>query len=786
MAEELDLFGQGPGLDVDFGERNQNSKGKKQASTYLAEILILVFPNRNKSDFRYVFERVLPAAALRSLFIILYAALFPEITKIKSKADYMDLLMSKISAMKTGTQYSSFIDAIVSLKVQYENSRPAVDDPYFDIFEDIAKFLDSVSGSAKAFEYRLVGSPGSEGFEKIEHGVPMLSLDNAFTDEDVQDFADRIRRFLGLSAEETLVITAEPKIDGLSLSLTYAEGKLLKAATRGDGRVGEDVTANARTLSDVPETLSGSGWPDRIEIRGEVYMADADFHALNAKEEAAGRKLYMNPRNAAAGGLRQKDPAVTAQRPLKFYAYAWGEHSAEFADTQSEAVQRLAEWGFQTNDLFHAHPTVAGLLEAYRDMVQQRAELGYDIDGVVYKVDRLDWQSRLGQVSRFPRWAIAHKFPAEKAITVLESIDIQVGRTGSLTPVARLKPVTVGGVVVSNATLHNEEEIERLDVRVGDQVEIQRAGDVIPQVLRVLDADRVDRGPAFEMPTQCPECGSAAVRELDDKGKEDVRRRCTGGLICPAQVKERLKHFVSRKALDIDGLGAKQIELFFDKGIISAPHHIFQIVDRIADAELDPLAKWEGFGDVSAGKLLAAIDERRQAPFARLLNGLGIRHVGQTTSDLYARTFVQWSLFWSAVEQARDMPGGEAEEQLTAIDGVGTAAAGALTAFASEPHNQEMMRDLLAQITVIDGEAPSQESPVAGKTVVFTGTLEAMTRDEAKARATSLGAKVSGSVSGRTDILVAGPGAGSKLKKAEGLGVAVMTEAEWIDLISDL
>ncbi|MEL7109315.1 MAG: NAD-dependent DNA ligase LigA [Pseudomonadota bacterium] len=631
-----------------------------------------------------------------------------------------------------------------------------------------------------------VGVAVSDGFGKIEHGAPMLSLDNAFSDEDVHDFADRIRRFLGLEAETELAITAEPKIDGLSLSLTYENGKLQKAATRGDGRVGEDVTANARTLSDVPENLAGSGWPDRIEIRGEVYMADADFLALNAQEEAAGRKLYMNPRNAAAGGLRQKDPSVTAKRPLKFYAYAWGEVSAPFAETQTEAVQSLADWGFQTNDLFHAHASVEGLLAAYRDMVQRRANLGYDIDGVVYKVDRLDWQQRLGQVSRFPRWAIAHKFPAEKAITTLEAIDIQVGRTGSLTPVARLTPVTVGGVVVSNATLHNEEEIERLDVRVGDQVEIQRAGDVIPQVLRVLDPERTNRSPKFEMPHYCPECGSAAVRELDDKGKEDVRRRCTGGLICPAQVKERLKHFVSRKALDIDGLGAKQIELFYDRGIVSAPQHIFQLPERIEAAGHDPLSTWEGFGDVSANKLLAAIDERRNAPFARLLNGLGIRHVGQTTSDLFSRTFVQWETFWNMVEQARDAPCGEAELALTSIDGIGTAAVGALTAFASEPHNQDMMRDLLSQITVLDGEAPAHESPVSGKTVVFTGSLEAMTRDEAKARATSLGAKVSGSVSGRTDILVAGPAAGSKLKKAQDLGVTVMTEAEWIDLIREL
>ncbi|MEO0450276.1 MAG: NAD-dependent DNA ligase LigA [Pseudomonadota bacterium] len=629
-----------------------------------------------------------------------------------------------------------------------------------------------------------IGTPVSDGFGKIEHGVPMLSLDNAFTDEDVQDFTDRVRRFLGLSSEELVKITAEPKIDGLSLSLTYEAGKLIRGATRGDGTVGEDVTANARTLPDVPETLTGTGWPDRIEIRGEVYMSNDDFAALNAAEEAAGRKLYMNPRNAAAGGLRQKDPRVTAQRPLKFFAYAWGDVSAPFAETQIEAVMALKAWGFQTNDLFQGHDAVDGLLKAYRDMVERRAGLGYDIDGVVYKVNRLDWQDRLGKVSRFPRWAIAHKFPAEKAVTTIEAIDIQVGRTGSLTPVARLTPVTVGGVVVSNATLHNEEEIERLDVRIGDQVEIQRAGDVIPQVLRVMNPDRADRADPFEMPHICPECGSAAVREIDDKGKADVRRRCTGGLICPAQVKERLKHFVSRKALDIDGLGAKQIELFYDRGIVTAPQHIFQLPERIAETGFDPLDTWEGFGSVSASKLLNAIDERRNAPFARFLNGLGIRHVGQTTSDLFSRTFVKWDEFWHAVEDAREHPAGEAEQGLTAIDGIGGAAVGALKDFAGELHNREMMSELLSELNIQDGEAPASESAVAGKTVVFTGTLEAMTRDEAKARATSLGAKVSGSVSKKTDILVAGPGAGSKLKKAQDLGVQVMTEEEWIAFVS--
>jgi DNA ligase (NAD+) len=630
-----------------------------------------------------------------------------------------------------------------------------------------------------------VGVRPASGFGKIEHGVAMLSLDNAFNDEDVADFAGRIRRFLGLSEDETLALTAEPKIDGLSLSLTYENGQLVRAATRGDGRVGEDVTANARTLDDVPDELIGGGWPERIEIRGEVYMSHADFEALNTREAEKGSKTFANPRNAAAGSLRQLDTTITRSRPLHFYAYAWGEVSEPFAQTQTEAVDKLASWGFQTNALFSSHESIDGLLDAYRAIAEGRAGLGYDIDGVVYKVDRLDWQARLGQVSRFPRWAIAHKFPAEKAVTRLEAIDIQVGRTGSLTPVARLTPVTVGGVVVSNATLHNEDEIARLDVRVGDHVEIQRAGDVIPQVLRVTDPDRQDRSPPYEMPHICPVCQSAAVRELDDKGEPDVRRRCTGGLTCGAQVVERLKHFVSRKALDIDGLGAKQIELFHERGIVTAPQHIFQLEARIEAAGHSPLAEWDGFGDASARKLFDAIEAHRSVEFARFLNGLGIRHVGQTTSGLFARSFVKWDDFWAAVQALSGDSSETAEQPFISLDGVGMAAVSSLRAFVREAHNLEMMQDLLSEVTVLDGEAPASESPVSGKTVVFTGTLEAMTRDEAKARATSLGAKVSGSVSAKTDILVAGPGAGSKLKKAETLGIAVMTEAEWIALISN-
>jgi len=513
-------------------------------------------------------------------------------------------------------------------------------------------------------------------------------------------------------------------------------------------------------------------------------MSTDDFNSLNETEAEAGRKTYMNPRNAAAGALRQKDARVTASRSLKFFAYAWGEISAPFAETQSEAVTKLANWGFSTNSLFAAHADVSSLIGAYDDMATRRAGLGYDIDGVVYKVNRLDWQARLGQVSRFPRWAIAHKFHAEKAISTIEAIDIQVGRTGSLTPVARLAPITVGGVVVSNATLHNEDEIERLDVRVGDTVEIQRAGDVIPQILRVTEPDRAGRSAPFAALKTCPECGSAAVREVDEKGVADVRRRCTGGLTCPAQAVERLKHFVSRKALDIDGIGGRQVELFYTKGIVKGPQHLFQLPARIAEAGEPLLSEWEGYGETSAQKLFASVDARREVPFDRFLIGLGIRDVGQTNSGLFARNFVKWTIFWDAVKASINEADGEAEHALLSIDGIGRAALLRLQEFASEPHNQEMLAELLNEVTVLDGEAPESDSPVAGKIVVFSGTLEQMTRDEAKAQATRLGAKVSGSVSKKTNILVAGPGAGSKLTKAESLGVTVMSEAEWIELIA--
>ncbi len=632
---------------------------------------------------------------------------------------------------------------------------------------------------------RRVGSAPSPLFAKIRHAVPMLSLSNAFDEADVADFVDRIQRFLGLDADDDLQLTAEPKIDGLSISITYRDGVFIEAATRGDGSEGENVTANVRTIGDIPHELVGEDVPDVIDVRGEIYMSKADFAALNDAQAAAGGKTYANPRNFAAGSLRQKDPAVTASRPLKFFAYAWGQASALPADTQSGMVESFKRWGLPVNPLMRRLSSVGELVAYYAEVGQARAGLDYDIDGIVYKVDRLDYQERLGFVSRAPRWAIAHKFAADAAVTELLDIDIQVGRTGALTPVAKLRPVTVGGVVVSNATLHNEDEIKRKDVRIGDWVSIQRAGDVIPQVLGPVPDKRPASAKPFAFPTQCPVCGSEATREVDEKtGQTDVVRRCTGGLVCPAQSVERLKHFVSRNAFDIEGLGAKQIEQFYAEGRIMRPADIFTLSQRNARSE-HPLEAQKGFGQKSVDNLFAAIEARRSVGLDRFIYAFGIRHVGETTARDLARVFATFEAFRGAVEAA--IAGGpecEAYDDLNNIEGIGPTVVKALVDFFAEQHNIDALNELLAEVTV----APfiveaSEESPVTGKTVVFTGTLERMTRSEAKALAERLGAKVAGSVSRKTDYVVAGADAGSKLKKAGELGVEVLSEDDWLALV---
>ncbi|WP_299817396.1 NAD-dependent DNA ligase LigA [uncultured Roseibium sp.] len=639
-----------------------------------------------------------------------------------------------------------------------------------------------------------VGAAPASGFGKITHRVPMLSLDNAFSDEDVRDFVGRVRRFLKFDPlMGALAVTAEPKIDGLSLSLRYENGDLIHAATRGDGTTGENVTANARTIADIPKKLTGEV-PDVVEVRGEVYMAHKDFQALNERMAANGGKVFANPRNAAAGSLRQLKPEITASRPLRFFAYAWGEMTALPEDTQSGMVDRMRAWGFQVNPLMKRCETVEELLGVYHAIEESRAELDYDIDGVVYKVDRLDLQERLGFVSRSPRWAIAHKFPAEQAFTLLNDIEIQVGRTGALTPVAKLEPITVGGVVVSNATLHNEDYIKGIgqdgepirggkDLRIGDTVKIQRAGDVIPQIVDVdLDKRPGDAKP-YEFPTVCPACGSHAVREENEKtGRKDAVRRCTGGLICPAQASEKLKHFVSRNAFDIEGLGDKQVDAFYQEGLVTTPAEIFTLEERDRQS-LTKLRNREGWGALSAKNLFEAINARRNIDLNRFIFALGIRHVGEGNAKLLARAYGSWSAFYRAMQAAHD-ESGEAWAELNDIDGIGHIVAEALVEFFAEAHNREQLDKLLAEVTPKDAEkVDASGSPVAGKTVVFTGSLERMTRDEAKAMAERFGAKVSGSVSKKTDLVVAGPGAGSKLKKAQELEVEVISEDDWFDLV---
>ncbi|MEO9601093.1 NAD-dependent DNA ligase LigA [Parasphingorhabdus sp.] len=631
---------------------------------------------------------------------------------------------------------------------------------------------------------KLVGAAvAASPLSKVAHEQRMMSLDNGFSDEDIAEWLARVRRFLNLPEDEPVAVTAEDKIDGLSCSLRYEKGKLVLAATRGDGQVGEDVTANVRMISDIPDTLSGNV-PDLFEIRGEVYMAKADFAGLNerlmdeGKADALAKNVdfdpekirqFANPRNAAAGSLRQKDANITAKRPLKFWAHGWGVHSGLPADTSFAVAKAMESWGVPLSPLVKRFETLEEILAHYRHIEAERADLDYDIDGVVYKVDRLDWQQRLGFVAKAPRWALAHKFPAEQAQTTLESIDIQVGRTGKLTPVGRLKPVTVGGVVVSNVTLHNRDEVERLGVRPGDRVVIQRAGDVIPQVVENLTRD--EEREAYEFPDHCPECNSEAVAE---EGEVDVR--CTGGLICPAQRFQRLVHFVSRVALDIDGLGEKSIGEFIEAGFIESPADIFRLHKH--RAEILVRDRWQ---DKSVDNLLEAVEKKRQPDAARLLFGLGIRHIGTVTARDLLKNFTTLPKLAEIGKAARDDEA--VREEITAIDGVGPTVAQALADFFHEPHNVAVWDDLLGEVSPPDYIVETRDSSVAGKTVVFTGKLETMSRDEAKAQAEALGAKASGSVSAKTDLLVAGPGAGSKMKKAAELGIEVIDEAGWAEIV---
>ena len=675
-------------------------------------------------------------------------------------------------------EHAALAAAIASHDIAYHrDDAPLISDADYDALRARLNDIEAAHPDLQA-KTAQVGAAPSEKFGKIRHAVPMLSLGNVFADADVADFCARVKRFLGLPETAPLAFTAEPKIDGLSCSLRYEHGRLTQAATRGDGFEGEDVTANVRTIAQVPQRLKGTA-PDVLEIRGEIYMSHADFAALNARQLAAGKPLFANPRNAAAGSLRQLDASVTATRPLHFFAYAWGEASALPATTQGGMIAAFRAMGLPTNSLMALCDSPEKMLATYRAIEAQRASLGYDIDGVVYKVDDLALQNRLGFVSRAPRWAVAHKFPAEQATTILRDIEIQVGRTGALTPVARLDPVTVGGVVVSNATLHNEDEIARKDVRIGDHVRVQRAGDVIPQIIGPLPELRPEGAVPFVFPQICPACGSAALRETDAKGVADVVRRCTGGLICPAQAVERLKHFCSRLAFDIEGLGDRQIEQFYAEGLVKTPADIFTLEQRDRTS-LKKLKDREGFGETSVKNLFAAIAARKTLALNRFIFALGIRHVGETNARRLARHFSTFEALRDVVLQAVGAVASEARGELVAIEGLGEVVAQALIEFFGESHNQAALDALLAQVTPQPMQAVVSTSPVAGKTVVFTGALEKMTRDEAKAMAERLGAKVSGSVSAKTDLVIAGPGAGSKLAKAAQLGIEVISEDDWL------
>jgi len=707
-----------------------------------------------------------------------------------SKASVPTTPVASLTPDQARLEHERLAEAISEADRQYyQDDAPTLTDADYDALRRRYEALEAAFPALRTADSlsEKVGAAPASKFGKVTHAVPMLSLSNAFADEEVVDFVGRVRRFLGLGADAPVAMTAEPKIDGLSCSLRYVDGRLAVAATRGDGAVGEDVTANIRTIGEIPKTLKGA--PEVLEVRGEVYLSHADFRRINARQEERGLPPFANPRNAAAGSLRQLDSRITAERPLRFFAYSWGEIAPQRPrDTQSGMVEWFRDLGFPTNPLTVVCDSAEELLAHYRMIGEKRATLGYDIDGVVYKVDSLELQARLGFVSRSPRWAIAHKFAAEKATTILDAIDIQVGRTGALTPVAKLRPVTVGGVVVSNATLHNEDYIKGIgtdglrfrehDIRVGDTVVVQRAGDVIPQVLDVVaDKRPVDAKP-YSFPTTCPACGSPALRE-----EGEAVRRCTGGFACPAQAVERLRHVVSRRVLDIEGLGAERLPFFYEDPDlpIREPADIFTLARRDA-TNLKKLKDKEGFGALSAKNLFDAIEASRTVPLDRLIAALGIRHVGETTARVLARAYGSWKAFHDAAVRVAE---GDAETraELDSLDQIGDAVIDAMAAYFAEPRNRAMVERLVAELAVQEAEKPKSDTPVAGKTVVFTGSLEKMTRDEAKAMAERLGAKVAGSVSKKTDYVVAGPGAGSKLDKAREFGVTVMTEDEWFDLV---
>ncbi|WP_368412846.1 NAD-dependent DNA ligase LigA [Dongia sp.] len=659
----------------------------------------------------------------------------------------------------------------------YQKDDPEITDAEFDALMQRNEAIEKRFPKLKLAESPTdkVGAEPAQGFAKVPHLVPMLSLDNAFAAEDVIDFVERIRRFLGLPAGTAVPLAAEPKIDGLSANLLFEDGVFVRGATRGDGAVGEDITANLKHVADVPHRLKDGNRPARIEIRGEVYMSKAGFLKLNAAREAAGEPVFANPRNAAAGSLRQLDSGITRTRPLQFFAYAFGavEGLKKRPDSQHALNDQLLAWGFAVNPRRRVTHDLDETLAFYESVQNDRATLDYDIDGVVYKVDRIDWQERLGFIGRAPRWAIAHKFPAEQANTILKDITIQVGRTGVLTPVAELEPVNVGGVIVSRATLHNEDEIARKDIRVGDRVIVQRAGDVIPQIVAVLDAERKGRSHPYRFPDRCPVCGSHVVRE-----EGEVAKRCTGGLICAAQAVERLRHFVSRMAFDIDGLGGKHIEAFFADGLIRSPADLFRLKDK-----RDLLLQREGWGELSVDNLLRAVEARRQISLERFIFALGIPQIGEETAKLLARHYLTFEAWREAMVAAKD-PESAAYQDFATIARVGPSIRADLIDFFDEKHNRDVVADLARFVTVQPFIPPKVgASKVVGKTVVFTGSLERMTRNEAKARAESLGSKVAGSVSKNTDYLIAGPGAGSKATKAAELGVVVLSEQEWLDLI---